>query len=314
MAETGPPPPRIAVLVPCFNEEAAIGQVVRDFRQALPSARICVFDNNSRDRTAAEAAAAGAEVRHEPRQGKGNVVRRMFADIDADIYVMADGDATYDAASAPAMIDLLRRDRLDMVVARRVTGEQAAYRSGHRTGNRLLTSAVGLIFGQQMTDILSGYRVFSRRFVKSFPAAAVGFETETELTVHALQLRLPVAEMDTPYFARPEGSVSKLSTWPDGLRILLKILRLFSLEKPLRFFSLIAAVFFLAATTLFVPVLIEYFETGLVPKLPSLVVAVGGYLVMILSLMVGIILRTTSAGRLEARRLAYLALEPPPGP
>jgi glycosyltransferase involved in cell wall biosynthesis len=311
MADPGPSP-RIAVLIPCYNEAAAIGTVIGDFRRVFPAARICVFDNNSSDGTAVRAQAAGAEVWHEPRQGKGHVVRRMFAEIDADVYLMVDGDATYDADSAPAMIETLLSQRLDMVVGRRVSEDQAAYRSGHRTGNRLLTSAVSFIFGQQMSDILSGYRAFSRRFVKSFPATAVGFETETELTVHALQLRLPVAEIDTPYFARPQGSASKLSTWSDGLRILVKILRLFSLEKPLRFFSLLALAFFLAATALFLPVLIEYFETGLVSRIPSLIVAVGGYLVTILWLMVGIILRTTSAGRLEARRLAYLALDPPP--
>ena len=298
--------PRIAVLIPCHNEEAAVARVIADFRHALPQADIHVFDNNSTDGTAERARTAGATVWQERRQGKGNVVRRMFAEIEADVYVMVDGDATYDAASAPAMVQLMLDQHLDMVVARRVSTEQEAYRAGHRSGNRLLTAAVGYIFGQQLTDILSGYRVFSRRFVKSFPASSQGFETETELTIHALQMRLPIAEVDTPYFVRPAGSVSKLNTWRDGWRILTKILRLFSLEKPMQFFSIIALGFFLAASILFIPVLLEYFATGLVPKFPSLIVAVGGYVMMVLSLMVGVILRTTSAGRLEARRFAYL--------
>jgi glycosyltransferase involved in cell wall biosynthesis len=299
---------QVVVLVPCYNEAAAIGTVIRDFRLHLPEARICVFDNNSTDNTVATALEHGAEVFHERRQGKGNVVRRMFAEVEADFYFMVDGDATYDAASAPKMLQKMLAEHLDMVVARRVSTEQLAYRAGHRTGNRMLTNAVGYVFGQQMTDILSGYRVFSKRFLKSFPATATGFETETELTVHALQMRLPVAEVDTPYFARPEGSVSKLSTWSDGIRIMVKILRLFSLEKPLRFFSIIALLCGFASSLLFLPVLIEYFETGLVPRVPSLIVAVGGYLAMGMSLMVGVILRTTAAARLESKRLAYLAV------
>lgn len=299
-------PPRIAVLIPCYNEEATVAEVVAAFRAALPGAAIHVFDNNSSDQTLQRAQQAGALTQIERNQGKGNVVRRMFADVDADIYIMVDGDATYDAASAVAMVELLQEQQLDMVVARRVSQEQQAYRSGHRIGNRLLTAAVGYIFGHKLTDILSGFRVFSRRFVKSFPAMARGFETETELTVHALQLRLPVAELDTPYFARPEGSTSKLNTWGDGFRILGKILRLFSLEKPLRFFSLLALAFFFVSTALFIPVLREYLATGLVLKLPSLIVAVGGYLITVLCLMVGVILRTTATGRLEAMRFAYL--------
>ena len=211
---------RVAVLVPCFNEETAIAQVVRDFRAALPQATVYVYDNNSTDRTVEVARAAGAVVRRETHQGKGNVVRRMFSDIDADVYVLVDGDATYDAPSAPAMIERLIEERLDMVVAARVHADDAAYRRGHVTGNRLLTGFVDTVFGAKFSDILSGYRAFSRRFVKSFPVLSGGFEIETELTIHALELELPVAEIKTPYFARPEGSESKLSTWSDGFRIL----------------------------------------------------------------------------------------------
>src|SRR6202022_4572841 len=224
---------RIAVLVPCFNEEAAVATVVADFRKALPAAEIFVYDKNSTDRTVAMAREAGAQVRGERR--KGHVVRRMFADIDADIYVLVDGDATYDAASAPRMIDALLSDHLDMVVGFRVDQAEAAYRPGHRTGNWMLTSFLSSVFGQAFKDILSGYRVFSRRFVKSFPVLSDGFEIETELSVHALELALPVAEIETPYYARPEGSFSKLDTWRDGFRILGTILKLYRSEKPLRF-------------------------------------------------------------------------------
>src|SRR5450631_4446292 len=240
---TGPALPvqamRIAVLVPCFNEEAAVATVIADFRKALPSAEIFVYDNNSSDRTVAVAQDAGAQVRSERRQGKGHVVRRMFADIDADIYVLVDGDATYDAASAPRMIDALLSDHLDMVVGFRVDQVEAAYRPGHRTGNWMLTSFLSSVFGQAFKDILSGYRVFSRRFVKSFPVLSDGFEIETELSVHALELALPVAEVETPYYARPEGSFSKLNTWRDGFRIFRTIIKLYRSERPLRFFSIV---------------------------------------------------------------------------
>ena len=302
--------PRLAVLIPCHNEAATVARVVTDFRLALPDAVIHVCDNNSTDDTAKIARESHAVVWSEVHPGKGSVIRRLFAEIEADIYIMVDGDATYDAASAPAMVELLQKHHLDMVVARRIITQQEAYRSGHRSGNRILTATVGYIFGRQLTDILSGFRIFSRRFVKSFPATSHGFEIETELTVHALQMRLPIAEIDSPYFARPEGSVSKLNTWPDGFRILGKILRLFSLEKPLQFFSIIASACFLVASLLFIPVLFEYIETGLVPKFPSLIVAVGAYLLAVLWLVVGIILRTTSAGRLEAKRFAYLNVKP----
>jgi glycosyltransferase involved in cell wall biosynthesis len=300
----------VAVLIPCYNEAATIGRVVSDFRAALPEARICVFDNNSTDATVEEARAAGAEVWFEHRQGKGSVVRRMFAEIEGDVYLMVDGDATYDAASAPLMVDTLVSQSLDMVVARRETADKAAYRAGHRAGNRLLTGAVAWIFGRQMTDILSGYRVMSRRFVKSFPAMTEHFGIETELTVHALQLRLPVLEVGTPYLARPEGSASKLNTWSDGLYILGTILRLFVLERPLRFFLIFAVLFFIAATALFVPVLLEYFATGLVLKFPSLIVAVGGCTMAVLCLVMGTLLHTSATGRLETKRFRYLQVKP----
>src|ERR1700724_531317 len=238
---------RIAVLVPCYNEETAVAQVIADFRAALPGAKIYVYDNNSTDHTIEVARAAGAVVRRELHQGKGNVVRRMFTDLDADIYVLVDGDATYDAASAGGMIARLIEERLDMVVGARVDQEQAAYRPGHRAGNLLLTAFVTMVFGSAFTDVLSGYRVFSRRFIKSFPALSGGFEIETELTVHALELGLPVAEIATPYYARPKGSASKLNTWRDGLRILWTIVRLYKSERPLHFFAAIGSVLALAA-------------------------------------------------------------------
>lgn len=303
---------RIAVLVPCYNEEAAVGQVVAEFRAALPGARIYVYDNNSRDRTAEVAEAAGAVVRREPLQGKGNVVRRMFADIDADIYVLVDGDATYDAASAPAMIHRLASERLDMVVASRVSTEAAAYRAGHRFGNRMLTGFVARLFGKRFSDILSGYRVLSRRYVKSFPALAAGFETETELTVHALELRMPIAELETPYRARPEGSVSKLSTYRDGFRILLTILKLFKDERPLAFFSILFFALAAASVALGWPIVLTYLQTGLVPRLPTAILATGIMLLAFLSLASGFILDTVTHGRLELKRLAYLAI-PAPG-
>src|ERR1700761_3715088 len=245
---------RIAVLVPCFNEEAAIATVIADFRKALPSAGIFVYDNNSSDRTVAVAREAGAEVRSERRQGKGNVVKRMFADIDADVYVLVDGDATYHAASAPRMIEALLSDHLDMVVGFRVDQSEAAYRPGHRTGNWMLTHFLSSVFGQAFKDILSGYRVFSRRFVKSFPVLSDGFEIETELSVHALELALPVAEIETPYYVRPAGSVSKLNTWRDGFRILGTILKLYRSERPLRFFTALGVLVGVISVSLAIPV------------------------------------------------------------
>src|SRR6195952_5179802 len=267
--------PRIAVLVPCFNEEAAGAAVVADFRNSLPSADIYVYDNNSSDRTKAVAAEAGAEVRSERRQGKGHVVRRMFADIDADIYVLVDGDATYDAASAPRMIETLKADHLDMVVGLRIDQAEAAWRRGHRAGNWMLTRFLSAGFGQAFKDILSGYRIFSRRFVKTFPVLSDGFEIETELSVHALELALPVAEIETPYYARPEGSFSKLNTWRDGFKILGTILRLYRSEKPLRFFTAIGIFLTLVSIGLAIPVIITYLEEGLVPRLPTAVLSMG---------------------------------------
>ncbi len=303
---------RIAVLLPCYNEETAIADVVRNFRHALPGATIYVYDNNSKDRTLAVAQEAGAVVRSETRQGKGNVVRRMFSDIEADIYVLADGDGTYDAASSPALIERLLTERLDMVVGCRLqqhVGE--AFRRGHRFGNDLLTGVVGLLFGRSFTDILSGYRVFSRRFVKSFPALATGFETETELTVHALALRMPIGEVETPYGARPEGSASKLRTYRDGFRILMTILQLFKEEQPLRFFLILFGVLALLSLILAYPVVVTYVETGLVPRFPTAILATGIMLLAFLSLAAGFILDTVTHGRRELKRLAYLAIPAP---
>jgi len=303
---------RIAVLVPCYNEEAAVAAVVKGFKQALPTASVYVYDNNSKDRTIAVARAAGAEVRSERRQGKGHVVRRMFADIDADVYVLVDGDATYDAPSAPRMIERLLDEHLDMVVGLRVDQEQAAYRMGHRTGNWMLTRFLAEVFGQAFTDILSGYRVFSRRFVKSFPVLSDGFEIETELTVHALELALPVAEIATPYYARPEGSVSKLNTWRDGFRILNTILKLYRFEKPLRFFTAIGIFLALISIGFAVPIFVTFLETGLVPRLPTAVLSMGLMIVALLSLSSGLVLDTVTRGRREMKLLAYLS-QPPVG-
>jgi glycosyltransferase involved in cell wall biosynthesis len=301
---------RIAVLVPCFNEEAAVATVVADFRKSLPAARIFVYDNNSSDRTAEVARAAGAEVRSERRQGKGHVVRRMFADIDADIYLLVDGDATYDAASAPRMIDRLLSDHLDMVVGVRVDQADAAYRPGHRTGNLMLTGFLASVFGEAFKDILSGYRAFSRRFVKSFPVLSDGFEIETELSVHALELALPVAEIETPYYARPAGSFSKLNTWRDGFRILGTILKLYRSEKPLRFFTAMGIFLMLVSAGLAVPVIITYLEQGLVPRLPTAVLSMGLTIMAVLAVSSGLVLDTVTRGRREMKLLAYLSQPP----
>lgn len=300
---------RVVVLIPCFNEAAAIADVVAGFRRALPAARILVYDNNSTDDTVAIARKAGAETRHVARQGKGNVVRRMFADVEADLYLLVDGDATYDAASAPALIEKLLREGLDMVVAARRDTETQAYRPGHRFGNRVLTEFVARVFGRAFGDILSGYRVFSRRFVKSFPALAHGFEIETELTIHALELRMPIAEVETPYYARPAGSESKLRTYRDGWRILSTIVRLYQLQRPLAFFSLIAAAFAGVAIVLAVPIFITYIETGLVPRLPTALLSTGLILLASLSLTCGLILDNVTRGRQEMKRLFYLGIE-----
>jgi glycosyltransferase involved in cell wall biosynthesis len=299
--------PRVAVLVPCFNEEAAVATVVADFRNSLPSAEIYVYDNNSSDRTKAVAAEAGAQVRSERRQGKGHVVRRMFADIDADIYVLVDGDATYDAASAPRMIERLAADHLDMVVGLRIDQAEAAWRRGHRTGNWMLTRFLSSVFGQEFKDILSGYRVFSRRFVKTFPVLSDGFEIETELSVHALELALPVAEIETPYYARPEGSFSKLNTWRDGFRILGTIIKLYRSEKPLRFFAGIGFFLALVSIGLAIPVVVTWLEQGLVPRLPTAVLSMGLMIVAVLSVSSGLVLDTVTRGRREMKLLAYLS-------
>ena len=303
--------PRIAVLIPCYNEEVAIADTVAGFRAALPHAEIYVYDNNSKDATMAVASAAGAIVRRENLQGKGNVVRRMFSDIDADVYVMTDGDATYDPVAAPKMVDLLLKENLDMIVGRRIQQESSAYRAGHVLGNRMLTGFLAQLFGQRFTDILSGYRTFSRRFVKSFPALSAGFETETELTVHALTLNLPIAEVETQYFARPVGSVSKLSTYRDGFRILGVMLSLFKNERPVAFFGLAALVLALLSIGLSIPIVITYLQTGLVPRFPTAILSASIMLLAFLSIVCGLILDTVTRGRRELKRLAYLSIPAP---
>ncbi|HPF57646.1 MAG TPA: glycosyltransferase [Candidatus Competibacteraceae bacterium] len=300
--------PRIAVLIPCYNEAAAITTVVQNFQAALPDARIYVYDNNSVDQTADRARAAGAIVRRERQQGKGHVVRRMFGDVEADVYVLVDGDGTYDAASAPRLVQHLLNEQLDMVNAARVEIEEVAYRPGHRFGNVLLTRMVGLIFGDQIKDMLSGYRVFSRRFVKSFPALSTGFEIETELTVHALELHMPIAEMQTPYRARPAGSLSKLHTFRDGFRILATIALLVRDERPLPFFTVLFALLTMVSVVLAWPIVLEFMVTGLVPRFPTAILSTGLVLLAFLSLACGIILDTVTLGRREIKRLHYLGI------
>jgi glycosyltransferase involved in cell wall biosynthesis len=300
--------PQIAVIIPCYNEEHAVEQVIRDFHSALPAADIFVYDNNSKDRTRALAEAAGAIVRSEKRQGKGFVVRRMFSDIEADIYVLVDGDHTYDASAAPNMVSLLAKGRLDMVVARRIGTEPASYRAGHRFGNALFTSVVARLFGTRFDDILSGYRVLSRRFVKSFTVFTGGFEIETEMAVHALTLDLPIQEIDTLYRSRRIGSESKLTTWKDGIRILLAIVTLFREERPMTFFSMLGSGLVLLAVVLIYPVLIEFLETGLVPRFPTAILATGLVLSGLFSFASGVILDTVTRARRESKMLAYLAI------
>lgn len=302
--------PRIAVLVPCYNEEASIGAVVRDFQAALPGATIYVYDNNSKDRTVEIARAAGAVVRRETLQGKGNVVRRMFADIEADIYVMVDGDDTYDASKAGELVTKLVTEQLDMVNGARVT-DWDNYRKGHRFGNKLLTGLVTTIFGKRTDDMLSGYRVFSRRFVKSFPVLAGGFEIETELVVHALEMRMPIGEVETPYKDRAPGSTSKLSTFRDGFRILWMIGKLVKEERPLQSFGLAALVLALASIGIAIPIFVEYYQTGLVPRFPTAVLATGLGLLSFLALVCGLILDTVTRGRREMKRLRYLEIPAP---
>ena len=304
--------PRIAVLLPCYNEEAAIAQTVAGFHAALPGAAIYVYDNNSHDRTVEVARQAGAIVRTERMQGKGNVVRRMFADVDADIYVMADGDATYDASVAPTLIRRLLDEQLDMVVGTRVHDAADAYRRGHVLGNRAMTGLLTRLFGRSFTDIFSGYRVFSRRFVKSFPVLSSGFEIETEISVHALELKMPLGEVETPYFARLEGSASKLNTYRDGARIAGTIATLYRIERPLWFFGGIGAALALLAVILALPLFVTYAETGLVPRFPTALLSTGLMILAFLNLFAGLILDTVVRGRREVRRLAYLA-HPAPG-
>lgn len=305
----------VAVLIPCHNEELTIVDVVRDFRNALPHCTVYVFDNNSTDDTVERARQAGAVVRRESLQGKGNVVRRMFSDVDADIYVIADGDGTYDPKVAPAMVKKITDDALDMVVGVRLQdeGDEAddAFRRGHRMGNKTLTQFVGWLFGHRFTDILSGYRAFSRRFVKSFPALATGFEIETELTIHALELKMPVGEVPATYAARPAGSQSKLSTWSDGFRIFATIVFLFKEVRPARFFGALFLLLALVSLILATPLFLTYLETGLVPRLPTAVLATGIMLLGFLTGLCGIILDTVSRGRREAKRMRYLSM---PGP
>jgi glycosyltransferase involved in cell wall biosynthesis len=303
----------IAVLLPCYNEDAAIGQTIASFRAALPTAKIYVYDNNSSDRTIELARAAGAIVRTERIQGKGAVVRRMFADVDADVYVMADGDATYDAQAAPMLVARLLDEQLDMVVGSRVHEAAEAYRRGHQFGNAMLTGMLTRLFGRSFTDILTGYRVFSRRFVKSFPVLSVGFEIETEISVHALELKMPVAEVETRYYERPVGSVSKLSTYRDGLRILGTIATLYRIERPLWYFGGVAMALALAALLLAAPLVVTYMETGLVPRLPTAILVTGMVILASLSFFAGLILDTVVRGRREMRRLAYLSHRAPGG-
>ena len=302
---------KIAVLLPCYNEEAAIGATVAGFKAALPDATIYVYDNNSRDRTREVAAKAGAVVRTERQQGKGHVVRRMFADIDADVYVMADGDLTYDPAASPAMVDMLLTEQLDMVVGTRRHEAKDAYRGGHVIGNRVFTGLLSGLFGRSFSDIFSGYRVFSRRFVKSFPVLSEGFEIETEMSVHALELRMPVGEVETSYGARPEGSHSKLSTFGDGWKILKTIANLYRVERPVLFYGSIGALLVIAAIVLAEPLVETYIQTGLVPRFPTAILVTGMVIVAVLCIFAGLILDTVTRGRREVRRLAYLSLNAP---
>ena len=303
--------PRVAVLLPCYNEEAAIAATIAGFRAALPAATIYVYDNNSRDRTVELARTAGAVVRTERQQGKGNVVRRMFADIDADVYVMADGDLTYDPKAAPEMVRMLLADQLDMVVGTRQHDAAEAYRGGHVIGNRLFTGLLSGLFGRSFTDIFSGYRIFSRRFAKSFPVLSAGFEIETEMSVHALELRMPVGELETAYGARPEGSASKLSTYRDGWRILRTIGTLYRVERPVLFYGGIGLLLLVAALLLAIPLVMTYLDTGLVPRVPTAILVTGMTIVAVLCLFAGLILDTVTRGRREVRRLAYLAHRAP---
>ena len=298
----------IAVLIPCLNEETTIDKVVNDFRVYLPDAKIYVYDNNSTDKTSKVAREAGANVRVEIFRGKGNVVRRMFADIDADIYVLVDGDDTYNAANSPEMINLLVNEQLDMVNGARVANDQSSFRPGHLMGNRILSILIASIFGKGLSDLFSGYRVFSRRFVKSFPALSLGFEIETEFTIHALELRMKVAELESPYKARPEGSVSKLNTIKDGLKVLILIITLIKGERPFQFFSLLSFILAIISIILAIPILIEYLEAGLVPRFPTAILCSALMILSFLSFYTGLILDAITTSRREMKRLYYLQL------
>ena len=305
--------PTVSILIPCHNEEAAIATVVADFRAVLPDAVIYVYDNNSTDRTAEVALAAGAIVRTEPLAGKGNVVRRMFADVVADVYLLVDGDDTYEAARAPEMVRQVWEDQLDMVVGTRIAAPEvaAAYPPGHRFGNAMFTNTIARLFGDRFTDVFSGYRAFSHRFVKSFPGLSAGFEIETELTVHALELRMPVGELETAYGERPEGSDSKLRTVRDGLRILGVIGLLLKEVRPAAFFGVPFALLLIASLSLGLPLFVTFFETGAVPRFPTAIAAAAMMTLSWLFLVCGLVLDSVARGRMEAKRMHYLALDPP---
>ncbi|WP_373088696.1 glycosyltransferase family 2 protein [Sneathiella sp.] len=303
--------PSIAVMIPCLNEEMTVARVVADFRAALPSAKIVICDNASTDATATMAREAGAEVIHEAMPGKGNAIRRLFSDIDADIYVMVDGDATYEASLAPELVEYLLEHRLDMVCAKRVASADAAYRKGHVLGNRIFTALVATVFGRRFEDILTGYRVFSRRFVKSFPILSEGFEIETELTIHALELNMPVAEIASAYIERPVGSDSKLNTFSDGLKITKLIVKLIKDERPMTFFGWLFLLFATTSIILAIPLAVTYFETGLVPRLPTAVLSSASMVLSFLMLACGFILDSVTRGRRERKRIAYLSIAGP---
>lgn len=313
MSSITQPDPSIAVLLPCYNEERTIGEVVRHFAEALPGAQIYVYDNDSSDLTALRARAAGATVVREPRRGKGNVVRRMFADIDADVYVMADGDGTYAAEDAPQLVNTLLTERADMVVATRRGVTEDAGRTGHAFGNRIFNGLYKRLFGRDFTDIFSGYRAFSRRFVKSFPAVSAGFEIETEMSVHASALKIPVSEIALDYGRRPEGSASKLSTFGDGARILWMFAMLMKETRPARFFGTLAALAFAASLAFMAPVLAEYLATGLVPRMPTWILAIGLVVLSTIMLVAGLILDSVARGRAEHKRMLYLSIPPARG-
>lgn len=296
---------RIAVLLPCYNEGKAISQVVGQLKTTLPSAIIYVYDNNSTDDTSQQAHLAGAIVRKEPKQGKGQVVRRMFSDIDADIYLMMDGDGTYDVASAPKLIQALIDEQLDMVIGTRAQNEQA-FRKGHQFGNKIFNMTLKTLFQSNFTDIFSGYRVFSKRFVKSFPALTTGFDTETELSVHALEINCPCQEIETPFFERALGTASKLNTFKDGFRILWRMCFLFKEVKPFYFFGIIALVFFLLSMGLGYPVIKTYFLTQWVYKVPTAILAAALMILSFISFTCGLILSSVSYARREMKKLMYL--------